>query len=766
MKCPRCKFVSSDSKDICSKCFFDLRPCKHTLGLPITNPNSSAKDLRALLKADNIDLHRHDSKEEHQMPSQSSASVPEHATSLCAESEERRQDNNSQKSKLKSESKTRIWFSWFLKRDRRKTTARENEEPKSYPVEMEKSEETVSVSQILKDMNQKDVVPKVLEFYEDDLLLEQQLDEMLGEIELNYRAVKNHDQKVICPPRNSSTLDLDDELEISFEFEDELPQVDRLVALEKDLRADIGEIEPGPHTITMHSESGRAGGSNEDIDIRTQTDSFLNLSFEDMTVDAPPSLGQRQAECIEPIDFDISFDTEDVPQEQPKAPEPIAEILRPSTLLEPFELPAKPTEERDYSDELRSLLECVSRLESETASLIVRYLCGPRTGQEDFFDFYESRVLQIGTTDTAHISFPASAFPRVSPVHGIIDIEPLRNPIARITDLGSTSGIWVNNAKILQFVSTALPSKTLVRLGSDGPQIELELEVTKEAMARGNEKKKLSDENQIPTSPLESYVDPTESLWVCAANEIHSAGPVLELEFSVLELSDIKRNATLDLLFELSEEEISNPSIERKELGEIPSASTRDIRSKALGGALRSFSKQEHDEQVRKEEERETPANLILLPIIKPAALWRRGIGGVIDLGIHLLIGFVVVFLFFSPVEVRNAVVSLHTPDLVDLIPCLTSGILYGFFIWLALGVLLTFARGQTIGQSIVGLETVSVSSGPPTIAQSLLRTLGVSLTFLSLGLGLASMLIGNKQPLHDRLALTVVRANVKTSPS
>lgn len=46
MKCPECKFVSSDLRDICPKCFVDLRPHKRELGLPITNAAASYESLR------------------------------------------------------------------------------------------------------------------------------------------------------------------------------------------------------------------------------------------------------------------------------------------------------------------------------------------------------------------------------------------------------------------------------------------------------------------------------------------------------------------------------------------------------------------------------------------------------------------------------------------------------------------------------------------------------------------------------------------------
>jgi uncharacterized RDD family membrane protein YckC len=45
MKCPDCNFVCSDLRDICPKCFVDLREFKTELGIPVTNPKASYEQL-------------------------------------------------------------------------------------------------------------------------------------------------------------------------------------------------------------------------------------------------------------------------------------------------------------------------------------------------------------------------------------------------------------------------------------------------------------------------------------------------------------------------------------------------------------------------------------------------------------------------------------------------------------------------------------------------------------------------------------------------
>lgn len=49
MKCPGCRFVCSDSRDICPKCLLDLRPHKTAMGIPVRNPHLRYGELMAQL---------------------------------------------------------------------------------------------------------------------------------------------------------------------------------------------------------------------------------------------------------------------------------------------------------------------------------------------------------------------------------------------------------------------------------------------------------------------------------------------------------------------------------------------------------------------------------------------------------------------------------------------------------------------------------------------------------------------------------------------
>lgn len=45
MRCPSCGFVGPDSRDICSRCYVDLRPQKKAIGLPISNVWATREEL-------------------------------------------------------------------------------------------------------------------------------------------------------------------------------------------------------------------------------------------------------------------------------------------------------------------------------------------------------------------------------------------------------------------------------------------------------------------------------------------------------------------------------------------------------------------------------------------------------------------------------------------------------------------------------------------------------------------------------------------------
>ena len=51
MKCPACNFVCSDLRDICPKCYCDLRPQKRLIGIPAANPNLPYHELLGKITA-------------------------------------------------------------------------------------------------------------------------------------------------------------------------------------------------------------------------------------------------------------------------------------------------------------------------------------------------------------------------------------------------------------------------------------------------------------------------------------------------------------------------------------------------------------------------------------------------------------------------------------------------------------------------------------------------------------------------------------------
>ena len=67
--------------------------------------------------------------------------------------------------------------------------------------------------------------------------------------------------------------------------------------------------------------------------------------------------------------------------------------------------------------------------------------------------------------------------------------------------------------------------------------------------------------------------------------------------------------------------------------------------------------------------------------------------------------------------------------------------------------------RGQSIGMMAVRIVVTDTQGRRPSFARALFRTLVWPLSFLPLGIGLITMLLGREhQALHDLLAGTVVR--------
>ncbi|MCB0310875.1 MAG: RDD family protein, partial [Bdellovibrionales bacterium] len=94
MRCPACKFVCSDLRDICPKCLLDLRQHKRSLGLKITNPSATYDDLT-------------------------------HKISKTGELKEKRAHANSESAKS-----SRTWLNIFFRKDR---TSKEVPDVKSKP---------------------------------------------------------------------------------------------------------------------------------------------------------------------------------------------------------------------------------------------------------------------------------------------------------------------------------------------------------------------------------------------------------------------------------------------------------------------------------------------------------------------------------------------------------------------------------------------------------------------------------------------------------
>ena len=137
---------------------------------------------------------------------------------------------------------------------------------------------------------------------------------------------------------------------------------------------------------------------------------------------------------------------------------------------------------------------------------------------------------------------------------------------------------------------------------------------------------------------------------------------------------------------------------------------------------------------------------------LKPAALWRRILAGVVDTAI--LAGILIAMHRF----VFAATFSVEALDLN-----MPRAVLYDFLMLLVLaifvfpGLLCSPWRG-TVGMKLFGVSLVDEIGEKLSFGKALLRQLGVILTLQLLGLGyLVALFTQRSQTLHDLMAKTLV---------
>lgn len=133
--------------------------------------------------------------------------------------------------------------------------------------------------------------------------------------------------------------------------------------------------------------------------------------------------------------------------------------------------------------------------------ITLRYDGGSKDGQVEEFQLADDTELQIGWDSTSTIRF-AESEDLVSRRHARIVTRSEGGSRIEILDLGSSSGTFVNQQRVSDFM--ILRSGDVVQIGAGGPQMRLELE----AVHKADESRITGNEDAL-VEPMISEVGPS-----------------------------------------------------------------------------------------------------------------------------------------------------------------------------------------------------------------------------------------------------------------
>jgi len=136
------------------------------------------------------------------------------------------------------------------------------------------------------------------------------------------------------------------------------------------------------------------------------------------------------------------------------------------------------------------------------------------------------------------------------------------------------------------------------------------------------------------------------------------------------------------------------------------------------------------------------------------AGFASRVVSGVIDLAIFVLIGLVLISLFWLVTGIPPSIFSAYHDDLGKLF------IFWALYILLVVtySVLFLTSEGQTLGKQAMRIAVVQEDGTTPTVNTAFLRTIYSFLSFFCVGAGFFAIIKDpDKQAWHDRWAKTYV---------
>ncbi|MCC6221611.1 MAG: RDD family protein [Deltaproteobacteria bacterium] len=221
------------------------------------------------------------------------------------------------------------------------------------------------------------------------------------------------------------------------------------------------------------------------------------------------------------------------------------------------------------------------------------------------------------------------------------------------------------------------------------------------------------------------------------------------------------------MLFSLVEQELSNPS-KPKKIEIAPLTEERRLTATDLETAFKKYGTAAIlDEQRQKVAATEKAAirsprtlhaegfydesQIIVAPI------WRRICARAIDILFYLESAIIVSSISFVPKHITYKLLNFDALTFDDLMPYSFHYLLTAIIVWLVISSALTGGRGKTLGKGLMGIEVIREDGYQVDFPTAILRTLGESISLLTLGLGLLPGLGKKHRTIHDRMAQTVV---------
>lgn len=107
--------------------------------------------------------------------------------------------------------------------------------------------------------------------------------------------------------------------------------------------------------------------------------------------------------------------------------------------------------------------------------IIIRHIAGARATEIDIIPLGPHRELILGRAPSAAIRFHPRHDPAVGRYHARIEQDPTAGSLG-LKDLGSRNGTFLNGRRIHEAVPLVAGDR--IRLGRDGPEIEIRLEIS------------------------------------------------------------------------------------------------------------------------------------------------------------------------------------------------------------------------------------------------------------------------------------------------